>query len=53
MPKVFFRFPYGDFPEFKQGDICDNPTPEMLKIAETSTCLEIIEDAEPATEPAE
>lgn len=46
-PWVKFEYPYGDFPEYKRGDICYTPTPEMLRVAESSSCLTILNDEQP------
>lgn len=43
-PWVFFNHPYGDFPEYKRGDTCYTPSEEMLRVAQTSSCLTIIKD---------
>jgi len=43
-PWVLFNYPYGDFPGYKRGDICYTPSEEMLRVAETSSCLTILND---------
>lgn len=53
MPKVLFRFAYGDFPQYQQGDLEEHPSEALLQAAANSNCLEIIPDDEPNADPDE
>ena len=46
---VFFETDYGDFPQYKKGDLVKDPTPELLATARQSNCFSVIE---PADQPA-
>lgn len=42
MPKVYFRFDHGDWPQYPQGTIIEEPSPELLAAAQSgTTCLEL------------
>lgn len=41
-PWVYFLHEYAEFPGFKRGDICYEPTERMLEVAALSSCLTIL-----------